>query len=466
MSTQPLVSVIIPTFNRAKVISSTLESVLAQTYPRVEIIVIDDGSSDDTAAVIAGYGDRVRYHRQQNQGVERARSRGIRLAQGEFINFLDDDDLMQPEKLARQVELFQQRPTFGIVHCGYDYIDKNGVLLETTGRLPEGDVRKNLAWGCFPWSGGPLVRRECLNLIGEDEHRDWYGDWGMWLRVALAGYHFGCVQEPLGAYRIVPGSMTDDKVANAERLVFHILDEIFTHYDLPPEAHAESDAIYAGWHFWITCRYYVGGFYTEGQRSLTHVLERRPALLDKPDDLLQMFYWDALSPRGRVGDPIGFIQKVFDHLPEAALPLKPLRGRLLAQAHSGLALFDYGAGRLTEGQRHLSDALRHDPAHFDQPERFMQALRDCAGKMRLESPADYVNRVFQHLPAQATGLARMRGRVLAETQIARAFRDYEAGQRSGVPGQVLSAVRHQPALLKNRGVLLIFLKSLPALVRG
>lgn len=466
MSDKPLVSVIIPTFNRAKIIPPTLESVLNQTYPNVEIVVVDDGSTDNIAEVIASYGDRVQYHRQENQGVERARSRGIRVSKGAYLNFLDDDDLMSPDKIERQVALFQQKPELGIVHCGYHYIDKDDALLETTGWLPEGDVRKALAWGCFPWSGGPLVRRECLELIGEDEHRDWYGDWGMWLRVALAGYHFGCIQEPLGSYRIVPGSMTDDKVANAERLVFHILEEIFTKYDLPPEAIAEKDQIYAGWHFWIACRYYVGGFWEEGKRSLMSVLTQLPDLLEKPEDLLQMFYWDALSPRGRVGDPVKFMNGVFDHLPETAAFIRPYCKRFLSRIYTGLALHSYGANQVDAGRRELGEALSLYPAMLDQPDDFLRSLYDYASKMRLKAPPDFVNRVFQNLPLQADKLLQVKGRVLGDVHIARAFQDYAVGQRQQVPGRVLTAIYNQPSLLKNRGVLSILVKSLPALLRG
>ncbi len=465
MSDQPLVSIIIPTFNRAKSISETLESVFKLTYQNLEIIVVDDGSTDDTAAVIASYGDKVRYHHHENQGVERARRLGVQVSKGAYINFLDDDDLMIPDKIERQVKLFQEHPQLGIVHCGYHYIDKDGGLLETTGQLPEGDVRKQLAWGCFPWSGGPLVRRECLEVIGENEHRDWHGDWGMWLRVALAGFYFGCIQEPLGSYRIVPGSMTDEKVANAERLVFHILDEVFTKYELPPETLIEKNQIYAGWHFWIACRYYVGGFWEEAKRSLTSTLTYRPDLLEKPDDLFQLFYWDALSPRGRVGNPVKFISDIFDHLPEIAAPIRIYRKRFLARIYMGLALHDYGADRTDAGRHKLTEALLLDPNSLQQPDDFLVSLYDYASKMRLTSPADYVNTVFENLPPHADALLKTKRRILGNINIAHAFQDYERGDRQHVPGRVITALYNQPHLLKNRGVLSILVKSLPSYLK-
>lgn len=455
----PLVSVIIPTYNRAKVIQETLESVLQQTHTNIEIIVVDDGSSDNTAEVIAGYGPRVRYVRQENQGVELARSRGIRESKGEFLNFLDDDDLMLPTKLERQLALFAEG--VGAVHCQYHYIDRNGILMETSGKLPAGDVRHRLAWGCFPWSGGPLVRRECFNHIAEDAHRDWYGDWGMWLRIALAGYTFACVQEPMGLYRIVPGSMTDDKVANAERLVFHILDEIFTIYTLPPEAHAEKEQIYAGWHFWITCRYYLGKFWEEGQRSLLEVLRHRPDYRTQPDLLLDSFYRDAISTRTRVQDPVRFLEGVFDHLPEEAAFLRPYRDALLARVEASLALHACGAEKRDQSNAYLVSALKRCPALGTDPEMFPALLRDYLASQQGILAPDFIPILFSSLPAQANALKTHLHRARSDALMGQVYKRFHEGERAQISRDVLAAISSNPSLIRNKGVWSIFVKSLP-----
>lgn len=459
-----LVSVIIPSYNRAKILPPTLESVLAQTYPHLEVIVIDDGSTDETAAVVAGYGERVRYIRQENQGVEMARNRGILESRGAYLNFLDDDDLMAPDKIERQVKVLQSRSDVGVVHCGYTYIDKEGHKMEVTGRMPEGDVLQPLVWGCFPWSGGPLLRRRCLELIASDEHRDWFGDWGMWLRTALGGYSWACIQEPLGQYRIIPGSMTDDKVANAERLVFHILDAVFTHWDVSSEITKEKNQIYAGWHFWISCRYYLGGFWEDGQRSLRAVIRLHPELINNPNELVKRFYWDATSPRVRVQDPIRFIENVFDHLPAEAAPLRAHRDRLLGQLALTLALFDCGAGRLEQARERFGMAIAMRPDLVQQSQLFMDAVYECAQKMDIDAPLDYLDTVFQSLPADAAGLVRLRSSLLGEMTAAKAFRAFQTGHRADVPPQVLRALWLRPSLLRNKGVLSIFMKSLPSLM--
>jgi glycosyltransferase involved in cell wall biosynthesis len=461
----PLVSIIIPTYNRATIVPATIASVLAQTYPAIEIVVVDDGSTDDTAAVVARFGERVRYVRQENQGVERARSRGIRVSSGAYLSFLDDDDLLLPEKIARQTAVLEARPEVDLVHCGFHYVDRNGRHLETTGRLPEGDVRHQLAWGCFPWSGGPLVRREAIERIGEDEHRDWFGDWGMWLRVALAGSPFACVQEPLGCYRIVPGSMTDDKVANCERLVFNILDTIYAEYALPEQSWAERDQIYASWHAWLAWRYYSGGHWDDGQRSLNAAVARWPALLSRPEELLQRLRWDALSARGRVNDPERFVATVFAHLPAALEPaLAPYREPLLGQIQTSLAMHAFRDGRLTEAQGYIREALRRDPELQADPARFTDAVREYARQLPEDEAVAYLEAVFRNLPPEAAVLRRVQAQTLGELNAARAFAAYAAGRRREVPARVIAAARRHPAVLKNRGMLSIFARSLPALI--
>jgi glycosyltransferase involved in cell wall biosynthesis len=446
----PLVSIIIPTYNRSHVLATTLKSVLAQTYPALEIIVVDDGSTDDTETALSRFRGRIRYIKQVNQGVEMARNRGIRVSTGDYLTFLDDDDLMMPDKIARQVKVLRSRPEVGLVHCRYHYIDKDGNLMETTGMLPQGDVRRNLLWGCFPWSGGPLIRRECFDHIGEREHRDWYGDWGMWLRIALAGYEFSCVQEPLGCYRMVPGSMIDDKVANAERLVFSILDQVFANWPLPDDIVAERNQIYSGWHFWISCRYYSGGRWDDAKRNLAAALTLRPELLERPDDLPELFYRDALSPRMRVHDPIKFINDIFDHLPTAAEPVSQFRSRLLSRVYARLAMQNFGEGKITEAKRQLVGLVAVELATEDLADLLGKSVIGHALGLPVGSVFRYVDTVFENLPTELNHVNPVRTRVrraLGGANVACAFQDYFSGQWFMAGQRVLTALRYHPITL-------------------
>ena len=149
MTKQPRVSVVIPTYNDAEYLSEAIESVLAQTYTDYEIIVIDDGSADNTRQVLDPYQDKIRYIYQKNQGVAAARNRGINLARGELIAFLDADDLFLPDKLQQQVTLFDVQPHLGMVISGWRIVNEQGKIIsevEFWQTLPELDLETWLFW--------------------------------------------------------------------------------------------------------------------------------------------------------------------------------------------------------------------------------------------------------------------------------------------------------------------------------
>lgn len=127
----PLVSVIVPTFNSGKFIKSALDSIFRQNYPmdKIEIIIIDDGSTDETLDIIKSYGDRVVYTYQENKGIASARNKGISMAEGEIITFLDGDDEWHEERIQKVVEKFISNPQVGIVYHPVALIDRNGEVI-------------------------------------------------------------------------------------------------------------------------------------------------------------------------------------------------------------------------------------------------------------------------------------------------------------------------------------------------
>lgn len=145
MNADPLVSVVIPAYNAAWCVGKAIDSVLAQDFRDFEVIVVNDGSTDDTAAVLAGYGDAVRVVSQANGGMSSARNAGIRAARGELIAFLDSDDWWLPGKLRRQVELMREAPEVGFCSAAARVEDPQGRLV-------------NL-WACEAWVGPFLVQR-------------------------------------------------------------------------------------------------------------------------------------------------------------------------------------------------------------------------------------------------------------------------------------------------------------------
>jgi glycosyltransferase involved in cell wall biosynthesis len=452
-------SIIIPTHNRSKLLQLAVESVLAQTYPAVETIVVDDGSTDDTEAVMRQYSGRIVYVRQDNQGVAAARSAGVRVASGEYLNFLDDDDFFMPTKIERQVQILNSRPEVGLVHCRFYHVDGNGNRLGKAGILPEGEVLKELVHGCFVWSGAPLIRRQCLDQVGLFDEETWSAseDWDMWLRIAQAGYPFACVQEPLGAYRIVP----DSRMANLVRLehgVFAVLDRVFADLDLPSDVVAVKGQAYGRMRFYVSCRYYEGGRWEEAQRNLAEALTLCPRLLEHPKDLLQLLCDDAASPR--VADPVGFIAGVFEHLPSCAESLGQYRSHALSQVYAGLALRNYAAGNVAEARRQLAEAITLSPSMLEQTEDFARLLSHQAVNPPVESPASFVDMVLQNLPDEAQRLKHIRSYVLGNVSIACAFEDHSAGRRRLAARRVLTGLWYRPSWLRNRGVVSIFIRSL------
>jgi glycosyltransferase involved in cell wall biosynthesis len=182
----PKVSVIIPTYNRGKLITRAIESVFKQTYRDFEIIIIDDGSKDETPNVLAPYLNRIKYIYQENRGISAARNQGIRQASGDYIAFLDSDDEWVEDKLAIQVEILDNNKNIGIVHNKLIILNENG---EKVGMKPKKDSGKNFqelvaVGGDLPTSS-VITRKECFDKAGLfDEELPTMEDFEMWLRIA------------------------------------------------------------------------------------------------------------------------------------------------------------------------------------------------------------------------------------------------------------------------------------------
>jgi len=187
-SAAPKVSVVIPTYNSAATVKEAIESVLCQTYADLEINVIDDGSTDDTEKMVRQFGDRIRYVKQMNQGVSAARNAGIKQARGEYIAFLDSDDIWLPEKLAEEIPFLESDPKLGLVYCDWSVVSGEGVLHSSyLKNLPavSGYVFDELIQTGFILTSGVVVRRACLDDVGDfDKSLSIAQDYDLWLRIS------------------------------------------------------------------------------------------------------------------------------------------------------------------------------------------------------------------------------------------------------------------------------------------
>jgi len=209
----PLVSVVVAAYNMEQYVAGAVESALRQTYAGVEVHVVDDGSTDGTARVLDGFaGDpRVHYHYQQNQGQARAKNRGIRECRGEFIGFLDADDLWRRDKIEKQMTALARVPHAGVAYSDVSYMDKDGAPLEGPSReYHSGWITEQLFIDNFVNFPTALVRRECLAAVGTfDETLAMGIDWDLWLRISTR-YSFVFLPDRTAAYRIWPGQMSRD----------------------------------------------------------------------------------------------------------------------------------------------------------------------------------------------------------------------------------------------------------------
>jgi glycosyltransferase involved in cell wall biosynthesis len=216
-STSPTVSVIIPTYNRAQLVRRALYSVLHQTYRNIEVIIVDDCSTDDTEIVVTSFRDsRVRYIRHEiNRGAAMARNTGINAASSEFIAFQDSDDEWLCDKLEKQMKKFDQVGLkVGVVYTGFLRIKENHAVYFPRKEIKKsGDVLVSLLNENFVTTQAAVVRKECFKKIGLfDEQLPRLQDWDLFIRIAKY-YQFICIDEPcLIAFHSAISISADDRI--------------------------------------------------------------------------------------------------------------------------------------------------------------------------------------------------------------------------------------------------------------
>ena len=209
-----MVSVIIPVYNSERYISEAVESVLNQTYRNLQVIVINDGSTDGTERALEPYMDHINYFFQENRGVAAARNVGIRSSRGRYIAFLDSDDIWMPEKLENQVSYMIGHPEFKFLYSDYVYFNDDNLDVKDSIPLyknakPAGCIFHNLVMSShFLHTSTVLAKREIIEEVGGFDERFRLGeDYELWLRIS-AIYDIGYVEGVFSGYRRHPGSLT------------------------------------------------------------------------------------------------------------------------------------------------------------------------------------------------------------------------------------------------------------------
>lgn len=226
MVRQALVSIVIPAYNSADFIRETLDSCLAQTYKHIELIVIDDGSSDETVEIMQSYGDKVHLIQQRNSGPAIARNTGIANAAGEYIQFCDSDDVLDPQKIERSMAIMLDKPDVALVYSQMQAVDEEGQILSSMSPVPDESFLtvNNLFCTILQANGSPiqtstiLVRKSALETVGKyraDPDHICAEDWDLLLRLA-GKFQFAGISETLVKYRLRRGALSTKTLSMAE----------------------------------------------------------------------------------------------------------------------------------------------------------------------------------------------------------------------------------------------------------
>ena len=249
------VSVIIPAYNGDRYIEEAIVSILHQTYTDWEIIIVDDGSTDSTSNIVRKYGDRVKYFHQTNQGVAASRNLGLSKAEGEYIAFLDQDDVFLSHKLATQVTVLAENPNLGMVNSGWEIVDRDGKVqaaVEPWQQIPQLSMKDLIVWKPV-FLGAMLFRKSWLQRTsGFDISLEQTPDVDLVLNLAAIGCTAAWVKQTTVKYRQHESNASRNSLLQAQELE-SILARFFSQPNLAPQIKKlEADSRYQSlvWSAW------------------------------------------------------------------------------------------------------------------------------------------------------------------------------------------------------------------------
>jgi glycosyltransferase involved in cell wall biosynthesis len=304
---EPLVSAVVPAYNAARTLRAAVESILLQTVGDIEVIVVDDGSGDDTAGVARAIGDpRVRLVSQANGGASAARNAGIRSARGRYVAFLDADDLWLPEKLERQLAALRRHPDVHAVHCGATYVDDDLRVLSVRpcrrwrDALLDVLLFENLP--AFPSS--VLVRRDKLEERAFDSSLALLEDWDLAI-YAARHWNLQPVEDALTLYRVHPANRSRD-VEKHLAPGLRVLERLFADPSLPGRIRSRRRTVYARYYAVLAAAALKYGLWRHGARWTVTAARTHPAAVAYMGRLLlgRARQWLSASRRRRA--PVAF----------------------------------------------------------------------------------------------------------------------------------------------------------------
>lgn len=279
----PLVTVITPAYNQAIFLRDTIESVLSQDYPNIELFVLNDGSTDDTEKILKEYTGRIRWETHANMGQTPTINKGWSLTNGEIITWLNSDDTFLPGAVKAGVEYLLGHPETGIVFADSLFTKADGSPLHTTAPAP-GFTHLEFVKKCENPISQPsaFIRREIVDKVGNlDPHYYYFMDWDFWLR---AGLYFKIDYTPgvWSTYRLHADSKTVSQSKRAAPELEYMYNKFFSRTDLPPEILAIKKK--AMMNMFFTC----GGYFLRGKDDTNAARCARNAFKENPSGIFSI----------------------------------------------------------------------------------------------------------------------------------------------------------------------------------
>jgi glycosyltransferase involved in cell wall biosynthesis len=362
------VSVLIPNYNHTRFVREAIDSALAQTLPPLEIIVVDDGSTDDCREVVAGYGDRVRYVYQENQGLAGARNTGLGAARGALVGLLDADDQWEPEFLARLTALARARPDAAVYHCRAQAMDERGGWLPQVlgggAGLPPDVLRRELLRANFLIPSTIVVRLGPIAEAGYfDRELRSCEDWDLWLRL-LPAHPFAGIDDILVRYR-VHGSSLSGNPENMRRATIAVIRKLFGPDDGDPAGWSgDKRRAYGGvYRYFALTAVQRERDWVSGRAHVERALAADPSLATD----LAWFYDLALGsqPVGQRGSAANL--ELADNASKLEALVDGLGPDVRGTALKAIGLVAYNTGQYALSGRYLRLALAARPALASDP---------------------------------------------------------------------------------------------------
>ena len=459
----PKISIIIPAFNQSAYLSEAIKSVLQQSYSEWELIVVDDGSTDETPLVVAQHPDpRIRYIRQANRGLPAARNTGIEASRGDYLAFLDADDYFHPGKLEVQVSHLEQNPEVGLSYASRIEVDGKGDYSWLL-RAPETITLEDLVLG-FPFTiNDLLVRKSWVEKSGpfdesfrlHSEDRDFY------LRLVLDGCRFERVNQFV-AYRRLHARRVFSNISDRIKTMHRALDTAFDDPRLPAHVLALREKAYAAVFLTWSFQEFFQGEIASAQQHLRQAILHNPSILEhEARSLLNNIVWFSVRDGE---DHLELVSAIFANLPPEYKFLTRKQGWVTGQGYlirGGRAVL---WGRLNEGRVHFAQAQECE-VQLDR--YYLQIMLDQLSSLELMFG---VKRAQQALKDLAPFLKKVGTKTdvrwlssIFSTNLA--FNYYRQGLYARVPPSVLRAIYWDPSRLSDRGMIGLLARSLTNIVR-